>query len=504
MKRIFYSVLTVLSMSFITNAQDVSPIFKKPANANGYLIMNQAAYPSVTNWKVSIKQRVWNTSLNRYEYTLILSKTLLGLNYFKVPKEYRNSNYVVDIRGNSNTGTVIQTNDIGMGPVTETMCNWVCNGPNYVYGLQMNNVPFQGVKISMQPASAPTGTPFYYEWVQDGYYWNQFLNNQNPADYGFSSWDHALEFGGDAIIEMNVPPGQYKYDRFGTPMNGAVVGVSKYFGPYKDVWNNVVSDPLMVLESDCSNPISWAIDLVNDGSTNPVTVACNGNSGPINWSSTNEVLNPISFDPCFEEYYDEIGWHAGSGSGVYQLVQIPCNWFVTNPGGGTGAGVNWPENVSRITMKSMNSKSGLTEISFAEDDVFDNRGRFIGANYPVPAGFYTVIYQYSDLSIASYYVEVPTATNSVISEKDFLSYSAYPVPIVENRFSMSFNATKKVSFRYELRNASNELLFKDDYIIEKDASVTRVINVPEGIPTGVLYNKFRFSDGSVIQFTTIK
>jgi hypothetical protein len=37
---------------------------------------------------------------------------------------------------------------------------------------------------------------------------------------------------------------------------------------------------------------------------------------------------------------------------------------------------------------------------------FDEEGNFIGENHFIEAGFYNIIYQFSDLSIGSYYFEV--------------------------------------------------------------------------------------------------
>lgn len=504
--------MLLVGFGMLTKAQTISTISKTPSNANGYLILNQTYYNTVTSWDVKVKEKVWNDARNQFEYTTVMSNRIMGTNYIKIPAQYRTANYVVDITGSDNTGTVVSSSDLPIGPVTETICSWICNGPNYVYALQMNDVPFQGVKISMQPAPPPSDAPYYYEWVQAGTSWNTFINTQNPLYYGFSSWGLATTSNstGDQIIQLNVPAGQYKYDRFGTPMNGNVIGVAKYFGPYHQTQVNVVSDPLFASESDCAQPISWAIGLVNMGSTNPTTVSCTGTSSNTHFTPgevpLGEIADPISADPCLEDYYDYIGWHAGSGSGVYQLIQVPCNEFVTNPitGTGSGTGIEWPASVSKITMKSLNIRGASTEISLTREDVFDDAGNFRGINHLVPAGFYNVLYQYEDLSIGSYFVEVTQTTNSVIEDKDFLTYSTYPVPIVGNDFNMSFESSKRLSFTYELRDARGNLLFQDNFDLAPNIEVIKTIQPVNQIPTGLLFNKIKFLDGSTINFTTVK
>jgi hypothetical protein len=40
--------------------------------------------------------------------------------------------------------------------------------------------------------------------------------------------------------------------------------------------------------------------------------------------------------------------------------------------------------------------------------------------------------------------------------------------------------------------------------MEKDRTFTDLISVPSGIPSGILINKFKFTDGSEISIQTIK
>jgi hypothetical protein len=46
--------------------------------------------------------------------------------------------------------------------------------------------------------------------------------------------------------------------------------------------------------------------------------------------------------------------------------------------------------------------------------------------------------------------------------------------------------------------------FEQSYVIEKDTNVNDLIEVLDGIPSGVLINKFTFSDKSEIVIQTIK
>jgi hypothetical protein len=48
------------------------------------------------------------------------------------------------------------------------------------------------------------------------------------------------------------------------------------------------------------------------------------------------------------------------------------------------------------------------------------------------------------------------------------------------------------------------LLFSQRYIIEKGSKLSEIIIIQNGITPGILFNKFIFTDGSVISFETIK
>lgn len=506
MKKIIFTVLAVLCFGTV-KSQEVSLIAKKPMNANGYLIMNRSFYSDIRQWEIVIKERVLDPVTGEYNFQDRLSRTLLGLDYLKVPESFRGSNFFVDVKGIKQDGTIVTSNDIIIGPPTETICTWVCNGSHYAYGLEMNDVPFSGARIKMTNTPTPNDAPHYYEWIQASN-WSTFITNQNPSWYGFGNTWPSLgsNAAGDKIIQINVPYGQYKYDRFGTPMNGNLIGIAKGFGPYTGQVVNIMSDPLTVMENDCSQPISWAINLVNQGSDHNVNVSCDGRFTNTHFVFADgiiaDVFDPFSGDPCFESAYDYLGWQVGTGLGVYQLIQLPCNMIVTNPNTGT-SGVSWPENVTQMTIKKQSGASS-DDIVLRYDNIFDEEGNFIGENHFIESGFYNVVYQFSDLSIGSYYFEVTESTNSTILDKDYLSYNVFPVPVTGNSFSLDLQSPKRLSFIYELRDFRGNLIFSSNFELDKDFEVTKLIQVNQGIPDGMLFNKMKFADGSEINFTTIK
>lgn len=462
---------------------------------------------------MTIKEKVWNNSTQDYDIVEVNRVNLLGKNYYKVPEAYCGPGHIIDIIGNSNSGTVVTLNGFPIAPPNEWICSWYCNGSNYAYGLDMIFFPLDGTKIKMSYPPAPLAYPYYYQWVSNSgsgtnNAWNVLRNNRTPNFYGLggTNWGLAQQNAGARIISINVPQGQYKLDEFGSPINGPVIGIAKAFGPYENTWDYISSDFLTVSENECAQPMNWAIGQVNMGSNNPVNISCQGTSGNTSFTENPapvvDIADPLSDDPCVDTWYQQIGVFE-NGVGLYHVLLLPC-FSAYVPGQGSGAGVEWPENISRVSIKSMYNRTQVTNLSFVQSDIFDDNNNFIGDNLNVPSGLYTIIYEYVDGSIASYYIELPTITNSTIQDKDYLTYNTYPVPIVGNEYNISFESAKELSFTYELRDSQNNLLFKDNFNLEKDFEVIKTISVSGDIPTGLLFNKFIFADGSIINFTTVK
>ena len=136
--------------------------------------------------------------------------------------------------------------------------------------------------------------------------------------------------------------------------------------------------------------------------------------------------------------------------------------------------------------------------------MFDEDGNFIGQPITTLKGLYHVGIQYSDASYSRAFFEAKNETVSNLTESDFLGVTVFPVPIVDNDFQIAFVATARLSFVYEIKNTSGKVLYRNNYIIEKDKSFTETITIEGGLPSGQLFNSIKFADGSVINFQTIK
>ncbi len=59
-------------------------------------------------------------------------------------------------------------------------------------------------------------------------------------------------------------------------------------------------------------------------------------------------------------------------------------------------------------------------------------------------------------------------------------------------------------FDYVLLDFNGNELYRKTFVVQKDHSRVHVIKPKEDMPSGVLVNRFEFSDGSVKSFQTIK
>lgn len=515
MKKSLFLLSSLLSFNLSLLAQEPSVIREFPEDANGYLILNKADYPTVKSWDVTIYKKVQDPTTGDNSLVTLSHKRLLGVDYDFVDPQYDGSPLVFGVIGYDADGNVVANpNDNVIDPDDVNLtCEWVCNGPNYAYALDFYSTQDGGGgNIMMASPPKPIDADYYYEWVSADD-WTTFKQNNSTVGYNvFGSFEYDQHCT-NCIIRINVPSGQYKYDRFGVAMSGIVYGVAKGFGPYY-YHSPYTSDPLTDDETICGYTISYPMQQVNSAipSSWP-QLECNGHSFNTAVDVEEpyaEVADPIGHqeEPCYKTFYYNLGSLPAAGvGGVFMAFQVPCNDVMGYAPQSSGVGISWPANVLQVNVVKVgqdNSGSTQEPITLFQSDLFDANGNFIGAPYSMSQGLYNVQYVFSDLSIKSFYLEIPEDMVSTVEDKDFLSYTAYPVPIQDNQFTMSYEATQQLNFTYELRDFNGNLLYSENYKLAKDQVFQDLIAVPDGIPSGILFNTLVFEDGSSIAFQTMK
>lgn len=526
MKKLILTVFSILSISLLSFGQSSlnKVISTLPAKGNGYLILNQFYNVNISKWQISITDNVNGSNQTIYR------KTLSGTNFDFIPSRLYSSTAQIHVVGLDQTGRVLADDIQYMNgqPITTT-CYGVCEGPDYIYQLSTIQTPNSGYKMIMeQPYDSPaSGLTYYYEWFKAAdFASNGPLGPQNPNAHGllnFNTVNNSENITQEYIIEYYLSPTdqfgspQYFRNRFDDPINGELVGVIKWYGPYHDVYEEMETDVLTNDYCETYESFQFAVDAFNNHASNaPMDLEChavyNGNSDDPDLPDAN---------PCFENYTEILGGSAVSSDGGYnwtiwtfeQTFTVPCFEYNLGVGladvdGGVsgGTGFNWPESVAAINFTPVSNDPGVstTTTTYIRSNYFDNNGNFTGGTFDIPKGLLRLSYNLQNGTNMNHYVYNSDVNTSTLTQSDFVSYVAYPVPVVDNSFNFNLNATQKVDFNLELRNEEGVLVYSNRYSIGKDRTISEVINPENGFENGSYFCKLKFSDNSQINFQIIK
>jgi hypothetical protein len=482
-----------------------------PSQANGYLILDQYANPNVVKWKVNItKLKEDSTSLTGFRFDHVETFNLIGTNYVKMnPTYYTDGDYFIQVQGNN-------ASDIGIveeGPVqactdcptSHISCKWACIGKDYAYALDLWVAPNDASSYLDMVTTVPSSGPYeyYYQWV-DGDDWISFKNSNQFQYYSLSNW--VIADNANKLIQLeNVPPGTFTDANGFTCLDQTVYGVRKHYGPWRNAYGALQSNTLMYGQTNCGQNFNWARNQVNANTAqftqyNVPQLSCNGTeltpTGVSYWGSNSFIAD--DFVPCME--WIEYAFEGDNGNLWVVISQSGDCITEGTPPNNSGAFV-WPEELIAVTIKS---NDGMTPIVLKEDMLFDQEGNFIADPIALSRGFYSVGFQFADHSYKTVFFERTTRISSNLTQADFLNVNIYEVPVEDDDFHLQLEATATLKFTYSLYDAQANLLFEEGYVMEKDSNINELIEVGNGIPSGVLINKFRFSDGSEKTIQTIK
>jgi hypothetical protein len=170
--------------------------------------------------------------------------------------------------------------------------------------------------------------------------------------------------------------------------------------------------------------------------------------------------------------------------------------------GGNSGGFQWPQGVSAIWFRPYMNPA--TPVVWTKDKVFDANGNFIIPPVSFGTGLQTVRLDMANGRSRTVFFDQQTAFTYQLMQKDFLSVTAFPDPITDNSFNLRLKASATLSFTYVLMDDKGNTLLKKNYLLTKDQDLTDLIEERPSIPTGLLFNKMTFSDGSEINFKTYK
>ena len=512
MKQLILSVCAMLCGA-IGYSQNASAISRKPINANGYLILDNYAYPSVDHWYIELLQP---TSDPVTPFRTITTKNIWGSNFGYFPPSMYNGSTQMHIVGYHGRDVIVEeTNSMVIGPVSEYLCSTICNGPDYVYELTNWDINPGGYRIIMgSPGEGPDGFDFYYEWFKAADFASGGpLGPQNPAYHGMNDF---VMLGQNVqngyIITQHVPQGTYFENRFGDPINGDLVGVKKYLGTYINSLVPFQSNELADDVCEESLSMSGLLHLVNMNEDNPFDVECEGRE-----IHEHEAGEPeAELNPCLETWTRYLFDEEDPFSGVYNPTNhtillgaisftAPCGEDPSVPVDGStsgGHGIAWPVELAAIQISPIDDLSG--SVTYKREDFYDRNGDFQGGSMTLPAGLAQVTFMYANGARNEKFVNSSRQSVTTLAQADVVQFTAYPVPVVNNDFNLKLISSEHVSFTHEVRDQYGNRIYSKNYTLDANREITDAVVFPGGLRSGTYFNKLIFSDNSEINFQIVK
>jgi|GEM_PF-5268163 len=387
-----------------------------------------------------------------------------------------------------------QVTDLAHNPhETQSRAMGGCNGPTYAWRIAqyLHDGPYlyvledNGQQIEGTDMSCP-----YYEYMYRSFYESNIKYSQQACDHyaiDIYSVPHSHfimnEFGYSKVFYANTPgepnpPTQYK-DRDGIILNpnlDEIVAVQKTRG----VWNSSVYQTGEVLENWLGYNGEYIVQLFNQYApvgNNPVE--CISNDGVVGEDDDDDDWD----DVCYEAYIEEEGFDS--------FFDCVVNHMMVN--------------VEYVFMEfsSWNGSYGLVN-TFTEEDIYDSNGNLNEVEVTLDKGIHSLRIVGTDGKMGVVFFEVKEGGTFTLPMSGFLDINIYPVPLVSNQFTVGLSSHANISVIYEIYDMQSNCYHREIFDMHKDEEDDFVINADTPLPSGILINRWTFSDGSVKTIQTVK
>ena len=534
MKKITILALLCLMLfnAKIMFAQESSVIKIPVTLSQGYVLLQPSM--DIDYWTIEILIRTYSDSIN-YIDNSVEKIELIGDNYYTIPNGYvENNNAFIKVtqhKSNGNENVEIQKlNDIpqeqyGYGSVN--LGSIGCNGSTYAWEVRQTGRTYFGNVISstfslcnaVESVDQNTGvpTPYYQYFTPDNFFalrdqltdmnninYNPYINGTFYKAYYQvgnalvkGTINNAPPFGIVSIVRLQYDPLHRKKDKTGVYISGVpyVYGIAKGEG----VWGDCVmaSLPTTYTYSQTSLGIQWVMNLMNnDSQASPSNcgkpnLSCSsaGGSGPKIPNSSWSVVDPKNY---IVEILRDSSLHTN-----WDVFSKVNKLFYTDTN-------DWWQNYYAISLtKISGNQSELMNVKIS--DFFDGDGNRVYVPLALSKGLYSIGIQFKNGAYTTLLTDKKNNDEQSTSDlSSFLSVNIFPVPILENEFSIAFSATKDLEFVYKLYDFNMTLLYKVPIQIRSGEVSTIIVSPENQIPDGMLINSFEFVDGSQSSVVTVK
>lgn len=552
---IFYATFSLAqsdtTFSF-TQTEQSNAIYGTPDKYQGYLILDEGANPSVTQWKVEIFNKNLDADSN---IVLELIETIKPKeSYLRIDKAYYSrSDKLIRVTGLNEDGKIVVTQDnpsriAPHQPYYKPYCHEDCITATYALSVVIDahysgyddvNIT-EGNMVQLEGAATTEATTVglydayipYYRYMSPAeknnlcMTTNDVTTNINaPKHYGFAhgcpsnSNTGTNIFDGLNFITLEGVLAEDEIKNYqGVTLTGEVFGIAKARGFWES--NNVLeSDPVNhYLADDAGHAcvVYSNYDVAKDYANAHIPLAsfglnplppCEGfEAGETSESEGAEIASECDaildfFDVSGDENVFEL---------LNALMSADCiddiDW---ENGDDEAATFVWPHHVIRamqiyriVSKEDTVSHQGPI-ITIYRDSVYKSNGEINFPTFSLKKGLYNIVFVLQDLSTFPVIHEFSQDIQNHFDESNLLTTTIYPVPLNDLFYTIKMEAQATMDFDYYVYDSNNTSLFQHHCHLNKD----QVFYLPVLsflFPKGLIFHKFVFSDGSQKIVTTNK
>jgi hypothetical protein len=477
-----------------------------PKEGQGFLVLRKIIENNyVDHWAVSILEKQMQSD-STYTYTKFLKENLFDKNYLEIADSiYNSENYVLIVEAFDADRSLIGTSeDVIMVPPNhhpyQLKQRWRCNGIYYAYEIkEMHSTYFGNSIISIdETGTGYSNNPYYYQYT--GNLQAADIIKQYHHPYTSYTWGDNAQF-----IQLTNTTNVTYSTASGVPITSAnVYGVAKSLGPWKGAEGLYLGG--------YTTPTYFTNDFTNYD-LNQMVAFFNANGGST--LLNNEGLPPLECLVAIEVI--------GTGGNLGSTVELDYDCLEN-----TGFQLGGPDEndmfdfisilescapdwdifgyiTARVINVSDTNQNIVVDIPY--DGFKDENGNIIAPTFNTPRGLYMMQIETKAGQYAYFMIEAKEEINNALLQKDFVSVSAFPVPIVsQTEFNLHLEATANVKFTYYLLDFDGNLIHSEVFNLPQGHNRDHLISLNENefIPEGILINRLEFADGSVIAFQTVR
>lgn len=493
-----------------------------PLTTQGFVVCNSSDYPNVYVWDLRVFEREYSEP-DKFTQLEVYGKKLIDVNYIRLDDRFFESDsntYALTVTGYTKEGKELVSEDYvisyalvpsGDGHYYFNYYEWYCVSDNYAYQINGHMRVNDGTV---------TGTGYlshdnYYYDEDDAYreadkyvyftpselynycdsYSSQFLEYYNANCSNILS---GMIWPLNAIKLYDVGMEDDLHGVYGQLVYGDVIyGIEKTKGP----WNR-------------HSVITNDIDITYDWSLNTTISALNdyGNPG-FDWYEMNdlecvlmeETVNndPPSVGPYdeYEDCFEDLnGTEWSDDTDFFDIIGSIEDCINDNDDDDWPW---WPSHIDYISVGCISAENDRTVWVYGDSLVDQNSNDIIAPSFTFDKGLYAIRYYFNDKSNYLNIIDLKQKTTSSVEYSDFFSASVFPVPIVNDNYTLLMHSQLKTDLSYDVYDQNGNPIFHDKFSIPANKEVEYSVII-RNLPKGVLVNVFTFSDGSTYSFSSFK